>query len=154
MRDRCRNPNSSHYRYYGGRGITVCTRWSKFRSFVEDMGLRPDGMTLDRIDVNGDYDPSNCRWASKEEQARNSNQCIYLERNGVRMTVAEWTRLVGLSHAAIYNRLRKGVPTWRVLDIYSEVIDRLLVQNHTHPARLIPTHLLPVMPKKPLAEES
>jgi hypothetical protein len=71
MVNRCTNPNNSSYGRYGGRGITVCDRWRKFENFLADMGERPDGMTLDRINPRGPYAPGNCRWATPKEQRAN-----------------------------------------------------------------------------------
>jgi len=71
MRHRCSRSDHKAYRYYGGRGITVCERWHDFVNFLADMGERPDGTTLDRIDVNGNYEPGNGRWATPKQQERN-----------------------------------------------------------------------------------
>ena len=74
MISRCTRPYTNGFRYYGGRGITVCDRWTTFGNFLEDMGERPEGMTLDRIDVNGRYEPSNCKWSTPKEQAQNKRK--------------------------------------------------------------------------------
>jgi hypothetical protein len=71
MRARCNNPNNNNYPYYGGRGITCCERWSTFANFLEDMGERPEGLTLERRDTNGNYEPTNCYWATRKEQSAN-----------------------------------------------------------------------------------
>jgi hypothetical protein len=71
MKTRCRDPNHSSYKNYGGRGIRVCKRWLKFENFLADMGPRPDGCSIERINVNGDYTPRNCKWIARGEQAKN-----------------------------------------------------------------------------------
>jgi hypothetical protein len=80
MIQRCTNPNRIEYPHYGGRGITVCERWLSFENFLEDMGLRPMGLTLDRINTNGDYMLDNCRWADKATQVRNRRRPAYYDR--------------------------------------------------------------------------
>jgi hypothetical protein len=74
MRGRCMNPNNSRWSSYGGRGITICKRWDKFENFLEDMGEVPEGLTLERKNVDGNYTPRNCKWATWEEQAKNKRK--------------------------------------------------------------------------------
>jgi hypothetical protein len=71
MKERCTRPQHRFWKHYGGRGIKVCKRWQKFENFLADMGVRPDGMTLDRINPEGNYTPKNCRWADRYTQRRN-----------------------------------------------------------------------------------
>ncbi len=96
MRNRCSLPSHPHFADYGGRGITVCERWRAFENFLADMGARPAGKTLDRYpNRDGNYEPSNCRWATMTEQLNNRRSVRILEINGERHSVAEWARRRG-----------------------------------------------------------
>lgn len=109
MKGRCTNPKVECWEHYGGRGIKVCDRWMEsFENFYADMGKREDGMTLDRIDSNGDYEPGNCRWATWEEQQSNRKSNVHLEYEGVTDTVAGWARTTGLPQATIGYRVRNN----------------------------------------------
>lgn len=76
MKQRCLNPNAPDYKNYGGRGVTICEKWIKFAGFYEDMGERPEGLTLDRIDNNGNYNKENCKWSTRAEQNRNKRGLV------------------------------------------------------------------------------
>lgn len=102
--------------YYRDKGITVCERWKSFENFFADMGERLPGYTLDRINADGNYEPSNCRWATKAEQAVNKSNTVWLEFNGERRCVADWSRITGLGKATIFHRLRRGWPVQDVLN--------------------------------------
>jgi hypothetical protein len=108
MRYRCENPVKHNYKYYGGRGIRVCERWQDFASFLADMGERPDGATLDRINLNGNYEPSNCRWATKQAQMNNMSTNRVLIIDAQEKTMTEWSRIYGVPVGTIWMRLRKG----------------------------------------------
>lgn len=110
MRSRCRNPNNPYFRNYGGRGIAICDRWESFRAFAEDMGPRPEGHTMDRIDNDGDYTPENCRWASKRDQARNQRKTLFVEIDGERHCVQDLADRYGVAPSTITRRLKNGVP--------------------------------------------
>ena len=107
---RCLNRRSPDYLDYGGRGIRICDRWrDDFSAFLLDLGPRPLGMSLDRKDVNGDYEPGNCRWATEIEQANNRRGSRHIETvDGVRRTVAEMCRFMGVSERVVSKRLRGG----------------------------------------------
>lgn len=83
MKNRCLNPNATDYARYGGRGITICERWLTFANFLADMGERPEGRTLDRINNSGNYEPGNCRWATASEQQLNKRQPVRDNRDSV-----------------------------------------------------------------------
>lgn len=109
MRQRCKNSAYPEFHLYGGRGITVCDRWDDFDAFLKDMGERPVGCSLDRIDPNGNYEPLNCRWASPKQQARNTRRNVLVSIDGVEKTVAEWAESFGAAKdKTIYKRLKAG----------------------------------------------
>lgn len=108
---RCHSPSDPSYKNYGARGIVVCDRWRGehgFRNFLADMGARPKGMTLDRKNNSDGYYPENCRWADCVTQSNNRRTNIYFESRGERRTLADWSRIVGISDNTMRERLKRG----------------------------------------------
>ena len=108
MNHRCGNSNATQYRYYGGKGISICERWKSFEAFLADMGERPDGTTLDRIDNSKDYSPDNCVWSSRKQQSRNRSMNIQLSFNGKTQIVSEWSAETYIPYKTLLNRIHKG----------------------------------------------
>lgn len=108
MMARCYNPRSANYDDYGGRGVQVCDRWKNFALFLEDMGARPPRTSLGRIDTNGDYEPSNCRWETAEQQQNNKRNNRTISIDGQSLTYSQWERRMGLRRRTISQRLFLG----------------------------------------------
>ncbi len=108
MKSRCNSPNNKSYPRYGGRGIKVCERWGDILNFIKDMHPRTSlKHSIDRIDNDGDYTPENCRWATWEEQNRNSRSNVNITFGGKTMCRAEWSREVGISYKCLVYRLSR-----------------------------------------------
>lgn len=123
MWNRCTNPNSADFAGYGARGICVCRRWKSFENFLEDMGERPFGKSLDRIKTNKGYCPSNCRWATGIEQAQNQCTNVRLSFRGETLVLAEWARRLGFKKStAIRRRLKSGWSVERALTTPKDIM--------------------------------
>jgi hypothetical protein len=111
MRQRCLNPKNPRFHHYGGRGISVCPRWlESFGNFFADMGLKPSSAhTLDRIDVNGNYDPSNCRWATWKQQQNNRRDTVLVEHRGEIRSVTEWSEATGIAKTSLSRYVSNGL---------------------------------------------
>lgn len=107
MRKRCLTPTNKDYPKYGGRGVTIYERWSDFNVFLEDMGYRPPGTVLDREDVNGDYEPANCRWVPIAQSNRNKRSNIRVQFSCQSMTLKEACRLAEVSYPAVHHRMKR-----------------------------------------------
>lgn len=128
MLARCRNPNDPRYPLYGGRGIRVCHRWSKFEKFLADVGIAPSAKhSLDRQRVNGHYTPKNCRWVLKQVQARNRRTCRRYTHDGKSFFLWEWALIAGINIRTIKSRLSRG---WS----FREIMTRPAVSRRVTPA--------------------
>jgi len=118
MKSRCRNKNHKAFANYGGRGIRVCDKWNNFDCFESDMGERPEGGMLDRIDNNGNYTQQNCRWATRKEQNSNRRNCIYVYDGEERVTLKEMCRRLNITYRPVVKRIRdRGWPIDKALSI-------------------------------------
>lgn len=112
MKTRCLNPNRDAWKDYGGRGIKICERWFQFENFLNDMGRCPAGLTLERKNPNGDYEPGNCVWATVEEQSNNKRNTRWLTYAGKRQRLSEWAKELNVNWMALRARIRRwGVET-------------------------------------------
>jgi hypothetical protein len=122
---RCHDVTCRTYKYYGGRGIKVCDRWlgaDGFEMFLRDMGERPSAKhTIDRKDNALDYAPDNCQWATRDVQARNKSNNVWIEYGGERMVAADWAKRLGTSTGTIRGRMKLGWSTERVV---TELVQR------------------------------
>ncbi len=110
MKDRCSLETCSAFKHYGGRGISVCEEWKDYQVFHDwamSSGYK-EGLSIDRIDVNGNYEPSNCRWVSKDVQANNTTANKVLCHNGESRTMSEWAKILGISYSTLAKRLHDG----------------------------------------------
>lgn len=111
MKQRCNNPHAPNYALYGGRGIKICKEWNdNFIAFLSDMGERPKGTSLDRINSNGDYCKENCRWATPKEQSMNLRTTYIIEYNGEVDSVHGWSERLGVSYSVIKYNHKHGLP--------------------------------------------
>lgn len=108
MRTRCRNTRQPGWVNYGGRGIGIAPEWDSYEQFLADMGECPEGMTLERRDSEGDYEPSNCCWATRAEQNRNTRRNVFVDYEGQRLTISEAARASGLLASTLSARVRAG----------------------------------------------
>ena len=115
MIKRCSNPKNKSWSDYGGRGIKVCDEWHAFENFLKDMGEKPVGFTIDRINVNGPYKKDNCKWSTRTEQNRNTRQNHILSDGLETKTLQEWANSLGISHSSLIGRLKRGWPIQRAL---------------------------------------
>ena len=109
IKTRCTNSRCGSYKYYGGRGVIICERWLKFENFYKDMGGRPSSKySIDRINNDGNYEPTNCQWTIKKQQNNNKSNCKFITYNNKTQTLSKWAEETGLSRACIVARINRG----------------------------------------------
>ncbi len=124
MRNRCNNPQAKEYLQYGGRGITVCDAWTNFETFLVDVGFAPTKQhTIDRINVNGNYEPINVKWATIKEQARNRRNNRFLTVGNETKCITEWATIYHINHKTIADRIKRG---WSEYDAVTKPSQRVL----------------------------
>jgi hypothetical protein len=106
---RCNNPKLMAFKNYGARGISICQEWSSFEVFLDDMGKRPSGHSLDRKDNTKDYEPGNCRWATPGEQSKNRRSVVMVTMDEETRCIAEWCDLLGIPRSRVYSRIYSGI---------------------------------------------
>ena len=118
MKARCNNPNNKRFKDYGGRGIKICDEWladfMNFYNWAICNGYK-EGLTIERIDNNGNYEPSNCKWITRAEQMKNTRNCHYIEYNGETHCISEWLKILGITSRSIANKLYKGYPIEKLI---------------------------------------
>lgn len=117
---RCTNPHATGYIEYGGRGISVCDRWLEFANFRSDMGPRPEGYSIERNEVNGNYEPANCRWASDGEQARNTRRTRNYTINDETLCLKDWCKRFDMEYTTVISRIKRGIPLSAALTLAKE----------------------------------
>ena len=115
MKNRCLNTNQPEYSRYGGAGIAIDLAWMDFANFIADMGERPQGKTLDRLDNAKGYAKDNCRWATAAEQNRNTKQNVFIEHDGKRLCMKDWAVETGIPYTTIQDRTRRNLPADKIL---------------------------------------
>lgn len=118
MKQRCLNPKFSSYRWYGGSGITICDRWlgeNGFQNFWKDLGDVPIGLTLERIEVRGNYEPNNCKWATRTQQARNRRNSKFVTFGDKTQVIAAWAEEIGVCAGTLSSRLYRGLSAAEIL---------------------------------------
>lgn len=135
MKQRCENPRNKKYSTYGARGISVCERWQSFEAFLSDMGERPPGLLIERLNNDGNYEPSNCIWADRKTQQRNRRVCKRVEYLGQEMTLFEAVKQSGTAvpYSTIYFRLVQGWELQRALQTPINCTGRPRKENPVRP---------------------